>query len=66
MPFDVLVSNDAVSLPVALEVAAGRPVVADLHEYAPLEMEESWRWRLLFQRFASWICATYLPQERPQ
>jgi hypothetical protein len=60
--FDVLVANDAVTLPIALEVAAGRPVVADLHEYAPLEMEEDWRWRLLFQRFARWICATYLQQ----
>ena len=58
--FDVLVANDAVTLPVGLEVAAGRPVVADLHEYAPLEMEEDWRWRLLFQRFAGWICDTYL------
>lgn len=58
--FDILVANDAVTLPVALEVAAGRPVVADLHEYAPLEMEEDWRWRLLFQRFARWICAEYL------
>jgi glycosyltransferase involved in cell wall biosynthesis len=61
-PFDVLVANDAISLPVALEVAAGRPVIADLHEYAPLEMEDDWRWRLLVQRFATWICATYLPQ----
>jgi hypothetical protein len=58
--FDVLLANDAVTLPVALEVAGGRPVVADLHEYAPLEMEEDWRWRLLFQRFARWICATHL------
>jgi glycosyltransferase involved in cell wall biosynthesis len=59
--FDVLVANDAVTLPVGLEVAGDRPVVADLHEYAPLEMEEDWRWRLLFQRFAHWICTTYLP-----
>jgi glycosyltransferase involved in cell wall biosynthesis len=58
--FDVLITNDAVALPVGLEVAHGRPVVADLHEYAPLEMEEDWRWRLLFQRFASWICRDYL------
>jgi glycosyltransferase involved in cell wall biosynthesis len=58
--FDVLISNDAVALPIGLEMAAGRPVVADLHEYAPLEMEEDWRWRLLFQRFARWICRDYL------
>jgi glycosyltransferase involved in cell wall biosynthesis len=58
--FDVLVTNDAVALPIGLEVADGRPVVADLHEYAPLEMEEDWRWRLLFQRFAGWICRDYL------
>jgi hypothetical protein len=62
VPFDVLLTNDAVTLPVGLDVAAGRPVIADLHEYAPLEMEEDWRWRLLFQRFARWICTEYLPR----
>jgi hypothetical protein len=61
-PFDVLVANDAITLPVGLQVAGGRPVVADLHEYAPLEMEEDWRWRLLFQRSARWVCAEYLPR----
>jgi len=60
--FDLVIANDAVTLPVALGIARSRPVLADLHEFAPLEMEEDWRWRLLLQRFATWLCATYLPQ----
>jgi hypothetical protein len=60
LAFDAVVSNDAVTLPVALEIAGDRPVVADMHEYAPLEMEEDWRWRLLVQPFAEWICAVHL------
>jgi hypothetical protein len=60
--FEVVIANDAVTLPTALAVAAGRPVVADMHEYAPLEMEEDWRWRLLFQRFAQELCQEFLPR----
>ena len=60
--FDVAIANDIVALPVALEVAAGRPVLADLHEYAPREMEEDWRWRLMIQSFATALCRTYLPR----
>lgn len=60
--FDAVLSNDAITLPVAVSAAAGRPVIADLHEYAPLEMEEDWRWRLLFQGLARWLCREFLPQ----
>lgn len=60
--FDALLANDVTTLPVALEVARGRPVVADLHEYAPKEMEEDWRWRLMVQPLATHICRTYLPR----
>jgi hypothetical protein len=57
---DVVLANDAATLPVA--VSTGRPVVADMHEYAPLEMEEDWRWRLLLQGLAEWLCREHLPR----
>ena len=62
VPFDLLIANDITTLPVALEVAAGRPVISDLHEYAPREMEEDWRWRLMVQPLAEHLCRTYLPR----
>src|SRR5690349_2065786 len=35
--FAGIVTNDVESLPVALEAARGKPVLVDLHEYAPRE-----------------------------
>ncbi len=60
--FDVLVSNDIAALPVALEAAAGRPVLADLHEFAPKEMEENRLWRLMVQPFFKALCQEFLPR----
>lgn len=60
--FDVIIANDIAALPVALEVAGVRPVVADLHEYAPREMEEDWRWRAMVKPFAEQLCGQYLPR----
>jgi hypothetical protein len=37
-------------------------VIADLHEYAPRESEDDWRWRLTLQRFNTELCQRYLPQ----
>lgn len=54
--FDVLIANDIVTLPVGLAAAGERPVVMDLHEYAPREMEEDWRWRMLVKPFATALC----------
>jgi glycosyltransferase involved in cell wall biosynthesis len=62
VPFDLIIANDITTLPVALEAANGRPVIADLHEYAPREMEEDWRWRLMVQPLAEHICREYLPR----
>ena len=60
--FDLIISNDIAALPVALDVAGGRPVVADLHEYAPREMEDDWRWRLMIQPFAEGLCQRHLAE----
>ncbi len=58
--FDLIVANDIDTLPLALRVANGAPVVADAHEYAPREYEDLWRWRLLFQKYKIHLCETYL------
>jgi glycosyltransferase involved in cell wall biosynthesis len=60
--FDLIIANDIHALPVALKVAAHRPVLADLHEYSPRESEEDWRWRLTLQGFNRDLCRRYLPK----
>src|SRR5207245_1295708 len=36
-------------------------VLFDAHEYSPAEFEESWQWRLFFQRYNEYLCRRYLP-----
>lgn len=62
--FDAVLANDAIALPLALEVAQGAPVIFDAHEYSPEELSDSWRWRLLFRRYTRFLCATYMPRAR--
>ncbi|MEI2717423.1 MAG: glycosyltransferase [Candidatus Nanopelagicales bacterium] len=60
--FDLVLANDINTLPLALDVAAGRPVVSDLHEFAPLENNEDWRWRAVLKPFVTALCADHLPR----
>ena len=60
--FDLVLVNDAEPLPLAFRLAKGKPVVFDAHEYYPREMESSWRWRLLFQKYLTRLCADYIPR----
>lgn len=60
--FDAIIANDIDSLPLALRVADGAPVVMDAHEYAPKEFEDRWQWRLLFMRYKEYLCRTYMPK----
>ncbi len=60
--FDVLLSNDLLALPVGLDVADGRPVLADLHEFAPRQVEGPLRWRYLLGPYMDSLCRTCLPR----
>jgi glycosyltransferase involved in cell wall biosynthesis len=60
--YDLVVANDARALPTAFDAAAGAPVWADMHEWAPQERSHDWRWRLLVGPLATHLCRTYLPR----
>lgn len=60
--FDLVIANDVVSLPVALQIAQGAPVMLDAHEYSPKEFEDLWRWRVFFAGFYTYLCRKYLPR----
>lgn len=60
--FDVVVANDARALPLAFYVARGKPVWADMHEWAPAERTHVTSWRLLVAPLMTHICKTYLPR----
>ncbi len=45
--FDGVLCNDADTIPVAFAAAGARPVVVDMHEYAPRHFENSIAWRIV-------------------
>lgn len=60
--FDIALANDIESLPLVLEVAQGRPVILDAHEYSPLEFEDQWRWRFFFASYIDELCRQFMPR----
>jgi hypothetical protein len=58
--FDLILANDLDALPLALRIAVHSPVLLDAHEYAPLENEDSFLWRLTVQPYKEYLCRTYL------
>lgn len=57
--FDIVLLNDVQTLPLMRHLQC--PVVVDMHEFAPLEMEDDWRFRILLQSYYTWLCKKYLP-----
>jgi len=57
---DAVLLNDVQTLPLMDSISV--PVMVDMHEYAPLEMEEDWRFRIFLMRYYSWLCRRYLPR----
>jgi len=60
--YPFVVANDIQTLPLALRLARGAPVLVDLHEYSPRELEDRWLWRFLFQKYSDYLCRQYLPK----
>ena len=61
-PFDLYLSNDPDTLPLALELAQKKgKVIFDAHEYAPREFEDIFKWRFFYQDYIHFLCKYYLP-----
>ena len=59
---DCIVANDLQTLPLALTIAKGRPVLADAHEYYPEQKSDKPSWRRREQPFWEYLCRQYLSQ----
>jgi glycosyltransferase involved in cell wall biosynthesis len=61
--YDLIIANDIETLPLALFLGDGcsAKVLFDSHEYAPKEWEDQWRWRLLHQRYKTYLFEKYVP-----
>jgi hypothetical protein len=59
--FDLILANDANTLPLALALKGDARLLFDAHEYFPLEFEENWKWRFFLKRYNERIARRYLP-----
>ena len=57
--FDLVIANDIETLPAALEIAAGSPVLLDAHEYSPRQSADL-IWRILTAPYIDWLCRSYI------
>jgi len=60
--FDLIISNDIESLPLAFKIKKTEKILFDAHEYAPRHFEDKLIWRIFFQRFNKYLCKKYLPK----
>lgn len=58
---DLVYANDWQALPLGWRLAArwNAPLILDLHEYAPLEWEEQWKWRLFIAPVTNYFLRRY-------
>jgi len=62
--FDVVLADDVDTVGLALWLEPRHGVHADLHEFAPRQKEDLWRWRLFVAPFVRWLCRTYVARAR--
>lgn len=58
--WDVVLANDVETVPLAVGLRPRGGVHADLHEYAPRQNEESWRWRWFVAPYQRWLVRTWV------
>lgn len=58
--WDVVLANDVDAVGLALSLRSEYGVHADLHEYAPRQKEDVWKWRLFVAPFIRWMCRKFV------
>lgn len=57
--WDAVLANDIDAVGLALAQHSRHGVHADLHEYAPRQKEDVWKWRVFVAPFQSWMCRRF-------
>ena len=62
--FDLIIANDLLSLPIALEKSKqwDAKVLLDAHEYTPRQYEDQWINRFFYNKLWNYICFKYMPK----
>ena len=60
--FDLVIAHEIKTLPLALRIAKGSPVILDAHEYSPNNFDDDFLWRFFLKKHFIWLCKSYLPK----
>ena len=58
--FDLIITNDVDSLPIALRIPGQNRVLLDAHEYAPEQFQDKFIWRIFYKGYNIHLCKKYL------
>jgi len=59
--WDIILNHDVATMTLALRLRARVGVLTDLHEYAPRQAEDDWKWRAAVGPYFRWICRQEVP-----
>ncbi len=62
IPADIVIVHDLDALPLAVHAFKESTIILDAHEYTPREFEDNLVWRIFFQKYRQYLCATYIPR----
>lgn len=60
--FDLIVAHEIRTVPLALKLANGSPVILDAHEYSPLNFNDDLFWRFFYKKYYNYLCSKYIPR----
>lgn len=58
--WDLIITHDVATTPLAMKLPSTHGVIVDLHEYAPRQNEHSRFWKFLIAPYFRWILRTYV------
>ena len=60
--WDIILNHDVATMTLALRLSPRIGVLTDLHEYAPKQNEEDWKWRATVGPYFRWLCRYHVPR----
>lgn len=60
--WDIIINHDVATMTLALRLRARIGRLTDLHEYAPRQNDQDWKWRMTVAPYFRWICKHEVPK----
>lgn len=58
--FDLIITNDVESLPIAFGIPGKNQILLDAHEYSPEQFKDKFIWRIFYRSYNIYLCKKYL------